>query len=118
MSELLSLCSDVPRSLHVCIKEPSHILVDLSGSYSRAAQRLVAEFVARLRYNGIYEILDDCLHGRLTDLIETARELALIHTSYLDSDVSILGYLSVNLGDWQGQNATLSFLQESPATAR
>ncbi|NWD84994.1 alpha-E domain-containing protein, partial [Pseudomonas reactans] len=35
VSELLLLRSDVPRSLHACIEELSHILADLPGSYGR-----------------------------------------------------------------------------------
>ncbi len=66
VSELLLLRSDVPRSLHACIGELSHILADLPGSYGRTAQRLAAEFEARLRYTGIDEILEDGLHSRLT----------------------------------------------------
>jgi hypothetical protein len=76
VSELLLLRSDVPRSLHACIEELSHILADLPGSYERTAQRLAAEFEARLRYTGIDEILEDGLHSRLTEFIETVRELA------------------------------------------
>ena len=86
MSELLLLRSDVPRSLHACIEELSHILADLPGSYGRTAQRLAAEFEARLRYTGIDEILEDGLHSRLTEFIDTVRELArAIHSSYWKS---------------------------------
>jgi uncharacterized alpha-E superfamily protein len=85
VSELLLLRSDVPRSLHACIEELSHILADLPGSYGRTAQRLAAEFEARLRYTGIDEILEEGLHARLTDFIDTVRELArAIHSSYLE----------------------------------
>ena len=85
VSELLLLRSDVPRSLHACIEELSHILADLPGSYGRTAQRLAAEFEARLRYTGIDEILEDGLHSRLTEFIEGVRELAgAVQSSYLE----------------------------------
>ena len=85
VSELLLLRSDVPRSLHACIEELSHILADLPGSYGRTAQRLAAEFEARLRYTGIDEILEDGLHSRLTEFIEAIRELArAVQSSYLE----------------------------------
>ncbi|MCI1740033.1 MAG: alpha-E domain-containing protein [Pseudomonas veronii] len=49
------------------------------------AQRLAAEFEARLRYTGIDEILEAGLHSRLTEFIDTVRELArAIHRSYLE----------------------------------
>jgi uncharacterized alpha-E superfamily protein len=39
----------------------------------------------RLRYTGIDEILEDGLHSRLTEFIDTVRELArAIHRSYLE----------------------------------
>ncbi|MGZ0714941.1 alpha-E domain-containing protein [Pseudomonas palleroniana] len=85
VSQLLLLRSDVPRSLHACIEELNHILADLPGTYGRTAQRLAAEFEARLRYTGIDEILEDGLHSRLTEFIDTVRELArAIHSSYLE----------------------------------
>ena len=44
-----------------------------------------AEFEARLRYTGIDEILEAGLHSRLTEFIDTVRELArAIHRSYLE----------------------------------
>ncbi|MCY1288582.1 hypothetical protein D9M68_231540 [compost metagenome] len=85
VGELLLLRPDVPRSLRACLEELYQILASLPGENGRPAQRLAAELVARLRYTGIDEILDEGLHAWLTDFILLVRQLArAIHSSYLE----------------------------------
>jgi uncharacterized alpha-E superfamily protein len=76
VAELLILRDDVPRSLRSCLDEINQILASLPGDNGRPAQRLAAELDARLRYTGIDEVLDEGLHGWLTEFILQVRQLA------------------------------------------
>lgn len=77
---------EVPRSLHACLEELTHILAGLPGSNGRPAQRLAAELEARLRYTSIEEILDAGLHPCLSEYILLVRQLGnAIHSAYLEA---------------------------------
>lgn len=86
VAELLILRDDVPRSLRSCLDEINQILASLPGDNGRPAQRLVAELDARLRYTGIDEVLDEGLHGWLTEFILHVRQLAnAIQSAYMEA---------------------------------
>jgi uncharacterized alpha-E superfamily protein len=85
VAELLILRDDVPRSLRSCLDEINQILASLPGGNGRPAQRLAAELDARLRYTGIDEVLDEGLHGWLTEFILQVRQLAsAIQSAYME----------------------------------
>jgi uncharacterized alpha-E superfamily protein len=85
VAELLLLRAEVPRSLRSCMDELNLMLASLPGENGRPAQRLAAELEARLRYTSINEVLDEGLHGWLTDFILLVRQLGqAIQTSYLE----------------------------------
>lgn len=86
VAQMLLLRSEVPRSLHACLEELTQILAGLPGSNGRPAQRLAAEFEARLRYTSIDEVLDAGLHPCLSEYILLVRQLGdAIHSAYLEA---------------------------------
>jgi uncharacterized alpha-E superfamily protein len=84
VAELLVLRRDMPRSLHACFDEITHILEQLSGNRGNECQRLAGELHAKLRFGRMQQIFQQGLHEFLTEFIESNNKLgAEVHKTFL-----------------------------------
>lgn len=84
VAELLVLRRDMPRSLHACFDEITHILAQLSGSRHTECIRLAGELHARLRYGKMQDIFQNGLHEFLSDFIDSNNKLGEeVHKTFL-----------------------------------
>ena len=84
VAELLMLRSDMPRSLHACMREVVSNLGAVAHDGAQASQRKAGRLLADLQYSRIDEILDTGLHAYLTQFLERVNQLGeLITRDYL-----------------------------------
>jgi uncharacterized alpha-E superfamily protein len=75
VAELLILRSDMPRSLHACMKEVVGNLDMLGSGQSAETQRHAGRLLAHLKFADIDEILANGLHAYLTQFLERVNDL-------------------------------------------
>ncbi len=74
----------MPRSLHACFDEITHILEQLSGNRGNECQRLAGELHAKFRFGRMQQIFQQGLHEFLTEFIESNNKLgAEVHKTFL-----------------------------------
>ena len=89
VAELLVLRRDMPRSLHACLDEITHILEQLSGRRQVECRRLAGELHAKLRYGKMQDIFQRGLHEFLSDFIDSNNLLgAEIQRAFLSINAS------------------------------
>ena len=76
VAELLVLRADMPRSLHACFEEISHILDRLSHGRHIECKRIAGEINASLLYGRMDHIFQHGLHEFLTQFIDSNQRLA------------------------------------------
>jgi uncharacterized alpha-E superfamily protein len=77
VAELLILRSDMPRSLHACMKEVVVNLAQVSNDTSDETERRAGKLLAELQYSRIDEILATGLHAFLTQFLDRVNELGV-----------------------------------------
>lgn len=75
VAELLILRADMPRSLLACVEEVVANLQQVRNDVSADTERFAGKLLAELKFGSIEEILDDGLHGFLTQFLERIFEL-------------------------------------------
>lgn len=84
VAELLVLRSDMPRSLHACMKEVVYNLKAVGHDGALDSLRKSGRLLADLQYGRIDEILDTGLHAYLTQFLERVNKLGeVIASDYL-----------------------------------
>ena len=75
VAELLILRSDMPRSLHACMREVVDNLAVVANQQSSETQRRAGRLLADLQYGRIDEILATGLHAFLTQFLDRVNDL-------------------------------------------
>lgn len=89
VAELLVLRHDMPRSLHACMDEVTHILEPLCAARGWECLRLAGELHARLHYGRMEDIFQQGLHEFLQEFIEDNYALGSeIQRTFLNAPVS------------------------------
>lgn len=76
VAELLILKPDVPRSLHVCLREIASLLEQLESGSAQASQRLASSLFANIRYGDREYIAERGLHAYLVDFLDRIQGIA------------------------------------------
>jgi uncharacterized alpha-E superfamily protein len=86
LAELLILRSDIPRSLHFCMRQAADTLERVQNAQSAETLRQAGQILSGLQYGKISDIFAAGLHEYLTEYLESAQELSrLVQASFFSS---------------------------------
>jgi len=86
LAELLILRSDIPRSLHFCMRQAADTLDRVQNAQSAETLRQAGQILSGLQYGKISDIFAAGLHEYLTEYLESAQELSrLVQASFFSS---------------------------------
>ena len=86
LAELLILRSDIPRSLHFCMRQAADTLDRVQNAQSAETLRQAGQILSGLQYGKISDIFATGLHEYLTEYLESAQELSrLVQASFFSS---------------------------------